>query len=161
MLVYVSYMYVTYLISRVINYISDIDECAQDIHNCSKDNAFCNNTVGLFNCTCKPGFTGDGHNCAGTHVYMYMQILRFSDVFDRTHYKSQAPRKWQNVVIWKYSIYYLLVWIQFEKNWPCPVRKAWIKMYMYLKKRLQHINMFRIGPIVVGQSKVDEVKYSC
>ena len=44
--------------------ISDINECVADTHNCSSD-AFCNNTHGSFNCTCKPGFTGDGENCAG------------------------------------------------------------------------------------------------
>ena len=45
--------------------ISDIDECLVDTHhNCSSD-AFCNNTHGSFNCTCKPGFTGDGENCTG------------------------------------------------------------------------------------------------
>ena len=45
--------------------ISDIDECVVDTHhNCSSD-AFCNNTHGSFNCTCKPGFTGDGENCTG------------------------------------------------------------------------------------------------
>ena len=36
-----------------------------DTHNCSSD-AFCNNTHGSFNCTCKPGFTGDGENCTGS-----------------------------------------------------------------------------------------------
>ena len=44
----------------------DIDECAEDTHNCSKDGASCSNTKGSFNCTCKAGFTGDGHNCIGT-----------------------------------------------------------------------------------------------
>ena len=49
-------------------FFSDIDECVQNTHNCSKTSAFCNNTEGLFSCTCKPGFTGDGHNCTGTLV---------------------------------------------------------------------------------------------
>ncbi|XP_078382537.1 uncharacterized protein LOC144665218 [Oculina patagonica] len=42
---------------------TDIDECAQDIHNCSNGGGSCNNTEGSFHCTCKSGFTGDGHNC--------------------------------------------------------------------------------------------------
>ena len=37
---------------------SDIDECAEGIHNCSP-HAFCNNTKGSYYCTCKPGFTGN------------------------------------------------------------------------------------------------------
>ena len=44
--------------------ISDIDECVADTHNCSSD-AFCNNTHGSFNCSCKPGYEGDGKNCTG------------------------------------------------------------------------------------------------
>ena len=48
-----------------VDFIADIDECAQDTHNCSRDNATCTNTEGLFNCSCDPGFSGDGHNCAG------------------------------------------------------------------------------------------------
>ena len=31
---------------------------------CSSD-AFCNNTKGSYNCTCKPGFTGNGRECKG------------------------------------------------------------------------------------------------
>ena len=41
---------------------SDIDECALGTDNCNA-NAECNNTEGSFNCTCNPGFEGDGVNC--------------------------------------------------------------------------------------------------
>ena len=54
--------------------ISDIDECVVDTHhNCSSD-AFCNNTHGSFNCTCKLGFTGDGENCTGS-IFSGMSVL--------------------------------------------------------------------------------------
>ena len=45
-------------------YFLDIDECAMKTDNCSL-NATCNNTEGSFNCTCKPGFTGNGFSCTG------------------------------------------------------------------------------------------------
>lgn len=32
---------------------------------CHKD-AVCRSTKQNYTCTCKPGFTGDGHNCTGT-----------------------------------------------------------------------------------------------
>lgn len=48
-----------------LNYMfSDIDECAGGAHNCSVD-ALCNNTKGSYNCTCKPGYDGDGRDCEG------------------------------------------------------------------------------------------------
>ena len=54
--------------------ISDIDECVVDTHhNCSSD-AFCNNTHGSFNCTCKPGYEGDGNNCTGD-IFRNLAIL--------------------------------------------------------------------------------------
>ena len=52
-----------------VNFIADFDECAQDTHNCSRENATCTNTEGLFNCSCDPGFSGDGHNCAGVRIF--------------------------------------------------------------------------------------------
>ena len=44
--------------------ISDINECEGGTHNCSS-NAVCNNNKGSYNCTCKPGYEGDGNNCTG------------------------------------------------------------------------------------------------
>ncbi|XP_078372759.1 uncharacterized protein LOC144656412 [Oculina patagonica] len=40
----------------------DIDECILNTHDCSSD-ADCSNDVGSFQCTCFPGFTGDGKTC--------------------------------------------------------------------------------------------------
>ncbi|KAM7425483.1 hypothetical protein ABFA07_023096 [Porites harrisoni] len=42
---------------------ADIDECRFNSHNCS-NNAICINTKGSFNCSCKPGYSGNGHNCS-------------------------------------------------------------------------------------------------
>ena len=50
----------------IIFFLLDIDECALITHNCSKQ-AFCNNTEGSFNCSCKPGFAGNGTSCAGNY----------------------------------------------------------------------------------------------
>ena len=42
----------------------DIDECCNGTHDCHQ-NATCINTPEHFNCSCLPGFTGDGHQCYG------------------------------------------------------------------------------------------------
>ena len=48
---------------------SDIDECNAANNSCH-ENAWCNNTRGSFNCFCKPGHDGDGHNCTGKIICM-------------------------------------------------------------------------------------------
>ena len=63
-----------------VNFIADINECAQDTHNRSRDNATCTNTEGLFNCSCDPGFSGDGHNCAGVRIFQSMIAFPFQRV---------------------------------------------------------------------------------
>ena len=45
--------------------ILDIDECAMASTNDCSANAYCENTLGYFTCTCKSGFAGDGRNCTG------------------------------------------------------------------------------------------------
>ena len=44
---------------------ADINECFMTTDDCD-DDALCTNTEGSFECTCSPGFTGDGLNCTGT-----------------------------------------------------------------------------------------------
>ena len=46
----------------------DVDDCTEMTDNCDV-NAYCNNTVGSFNCTCNFGFTGNGTTCAGKYDY--------------------------------------------------------------------------------------------
>ena len=48
----------------------DIDECTNNTHKCDV-NAVCNNTVGSYKCTCKPGFSGDGTKCNGNYLNVF------------------------------------------------------------------------------------------
>ncbi|KAL9961791.1 hypothetical protein ACROYT_G030811 [Oculina patagonica] len=41
---------------------NDVDECAEGSHDCDV-NAYCNNAVGSYKCTCKPTYYGNGKNC--------------------------------------------------------------------------------------------------
>ena len=44
---------------------SDVNECMEGTDNCHT-NADCTDTVGSFQCTCSPGYSGDGiENCTG------------------------------------------------------------------------------------------------
>ena len=45
-------------------FLPDIDECSTNSHSCDV-NAVCRNTVGLYVCACKEGYSGDGNTCTG------------------------------------------------------------------------------------------------
>lgn len=59
-----SFLCVIFIYLFFIFYFTEINECALDTDNCN-ENAACTNTPGSFNCTCNPGFTGDGVTCDG------------------------------------------------------------------------------------------------
>ena len=46
-----------------------MDECALDIDNCH-GLADCANTPGSFNCTCQPGYSGDGVTLCESKLYL-------------------------------------------------------------------------------------------
>ena len=48
----------------------DIDECAAGVHSCG-ENADCIDTIGGYNCSCKPMFfeSADGKTCIGLAVF--------------------------------------------------------------------------------------------
>ena len=54
--------------------LSDINECTTNFHTCDA-NAVCNNTQGSYNCTCSPGYTGNGTSCNG-YYQRYLANLR-------------------------------------------------------------------------------------
>ena len=41
--------------------LSDVDECNDRRHTCDA-NANCSNASGSYHCTCKEGYTGEGHS---------------------------------------------------------------------------------------------------
>ena len=51
-----------------------MDECKYNISNCDV-NANCTNTYGSYKCTCKVGYTGDGHSCSGNFEDDLINIL--------------------------------------------------------------------------------------
>ena len=46
---------------------SDIDECAEGVHDCHRK-AKCINTRGSYRCSCLSGYHGDGKQCKGKQV---------------------------------------------------------------------------------------------
>ena len=66
----------------------DVNECALGTHECDA-NAICRNTNVSYTCQCKTGFSGDGFECTGKHIY---------GVFRRSHFAY--IRGWDEK--WKY-----------------------------------------------------------
>ena len=57
----------------------DIDECAAGLHNCG-ENADCIDTIGGYNCQCKPMFfeSADGKSCIGLTIFNLCTQLSLS-----------------------------------------------------------------------------------
>ena len=45
-------------------FVLDLNECANNTDNCDV-NAYCDNTVGSYNCICYSEYTGNGISCTG------------------------------------------------------------------------------------------------
>ena len=54
---------------------SDIDECELDSLNDCDENANCIDTIGSYNCSCSPGYEGDGFNCTGVLLFLNRLLL--------------------------------------------------------------------------------------
>lgn len=48
----------------------DVDECELGTDVCN-GNAFCTNNVGLYECSCMEGYTGDGFDCRGRDICLF------------------------------------------------------------------------------------------
>ena len=108
------------------NYHSDADECLNNSHNCS-ESVTCTNIEGSFNCSCKPGYIGNGHNCSGWFLEFLSRfplVLRLLVQYNRVNaqhctfinwskLKEIVTRSFYNNFIYLF-IYYLLThsWIR-------------------------------------------------
>jgi len=68
----------------------DVDECTASSPMCH-ENAFCNNTIGSYNCTCKPRYYGDGKTCkAFVAVFTNLGASgRFGPTSIGSHYRGK------------------------------------------------------------------------
>ena len=57
--------------------ISDMDECLGEVSNDCSAVADCINTVGSYNCQCKPGYGGDGTNCSGVDMRLVITVSEY------------------------------------------------------------------------------------
>ena len=55
-------------------------ECWDNSDNCDV-NAYCNNIVGSYNCTCNPGYTGTGTTCTGKYLFFFPWIFRLGMIY--------------------------------------------------------------------------------
>ena len=78
-----------------------MDECSLNTNICHS-NAECNNTVGAFECHCLSGYIGNGFNCTGinmtvfVHLYFILSLLSWIMkviVFGLNHYFLKTGKK--------------------------------------------------------------------
>jgi len=77
--------YVQNKVFKTISNFSDIDECQEGLSDRCDPNSVCSNTIGGYECTCRPGYSGDGSVCHGelnnamlnckTTVYCHRRIM--------------------------------------------------------------------------------------
>ena len=73
---------------------TDVNECVEGLHGCDPK-AICDNTVGSYNCTCRPGLTGDGRNsCTEGCEPLFVETYRISQKLLRTIVNSDYYINW-------------------------------------------------------------------
>ena len=90
--------------------LPDIDECKINVCHHS---ASCTNTQGSYNCTCNPGYIGDGLNCEGRFgLFHAFQLVRAS---------IQWTRSESLLIMWRLPTILSLCrvhFIQIQITWP-------------------------------------------
>ena len=78
----------------------DVDECTEDIHNCStykgQANSICTNTIGGFQCTCTQGWQGDGFYCSDVNECVNGSVCGSNQICRNTagNYSCSCKEGW-------------------------------------------------------------------
>ena len=108
--------------SFLVNFLSisfqlDIDEC-KGSNNVCDDNAYCSNTVGSYNCTCKEGFTGDGHSCSGKKK-TFNSILIPTEIYRMWPYLWDLSPSWTRIFFSDITVAYIYRYGWVQQCNPC------------------------------------------
>ena len=101
-----------------ISFQLDIEEC-RGSNNVCDDNAYCSNTVGFYNCTCKEGFTGDGHSCSGKKKTFNLILI-----------PTETYRMWLYYGIFhlvELDIFFFDIFFVFDITVACIYRYGWVQ----------------------------------
>ena len=93
-IIYFSADFLFFLLFFFLPFI-DIDECTAQSHDCSP-NSMCTNVEGSFQCSCIPGFEGDGKTCIGR----FKKYIEFK--------KKKFPLKM--MVYYFFSLFHYFFW---------------------------------------------------
>ena len=86
----------------------DIDECETNIYLCGA-NAICNNNMGSYNCSCSPGYFGNGQACLGncqilTHwVLLHFFFVVMSIIVLRFFLQKGVKKKTKEIVFQRFG----------------------------------------------------------
>ena len=69
-----------------------VNECTEDMHNCHAD-GFCTDTHGSFNCTCNPGFRGNGTSCPNSKILVGNRLAWRSRISKKNVFWTMAMVK--------------------------------------------------------------------
>ena len=86
---------VTYIHYDFIRFLLDINECESDSLNDCDGNADCIDTIGSYNCSCSPGYEGNGFNCTGYTTVcggvLYVALTMLLSLYVQLHADSILP----------------------------------------------------------------------
>ena len=80
-----------------VNLWVDVDECTAGLHSCGV-NADCVDTIGGYNCSCKPMFfeSADGKTCIGLPYVSFIIII----ITDYCTFRGDHTRDKQSRAVW-------------------------------------------------------------
>ena len=81
--------------SQTIIYIlpTDVNECDTNEHNCDQ-NAYCVNTFGSFDCTCRRNFAGNGTYCVPIgKLFLFLVCFVFSFFFSEKRLTNEGNKE--------------------------------------------------------------------
>ena len=96
----------------------DVNECATYAHNCDA-NALCSNTEGSYNCTCSPGYIGNGTSCTGK--LSWSMHLKKNNIFNPFIYYYYYYYYYFLMIFYAFSpgrkyIFYVVTGLQFPSS---------------------------------------------